>query len=265
MFLYKKNYVSQLYYPYTPVTFLHAFPLNHLMWKSQFQVLKQNNIGYLAIDFPGFGQSEIVKKSMSMEDYADSIFDLLNELGISKSVFVCSSMGGYVAFALFRKHPKLFCGLVLANSRALADTEEAKQRRWSNLRELEKTGDPSVQIDNYVNKFITAETRKRNPGVEKQLHSMIQQASLEGFRQAQKAMANRKDSFELLKEMNFPTLMIAGERDELISIDEIRQMAKETTSARFQLIPHAAHISNMEKPEHFNKILIDFLKHLNLD
>ena len=264
MFFNRKNYHFQIHYPYIPVVFLHAFPLNLLMWNSQFQELKKNRIGYLAIDYPGFGQGELVRKSMSMEDYADSIFNFLKELEISRSVFVCSSMGGYVAFALLREHPELFQGLVLANSRASADTEEGRQRRLSIVRDLEQTGDTKSVIENHLDKFITTETRKQKPELVNQLRSMMQNASLEGIIQAQQAMANRKDSFDLLKKVTFPIIMIAGEKDELIKVDEMQAMAKVSPSAGFQIIPGAAHISNMEHPEQFNKILIDFLKQFNL-
>jgi pimeloyl-ACP methyl ester carboxylesterase len=100
----------KIHFPSTLVVFLHAFPLNLLMWNPQFQQLKKNRIGYLSFDYPGFGQSSLTQKSMSMEDYADGIYDLLKKMDVTRSVFICSSMGGYVAFALLRKRPGLFRG-----------------------------------------------------------------------------------------------------------------------------------------------------------
>jgi 3-oxoadipate enol-lactonase len=260
MLYYRSNRSFNIHNPSTSVTFLHAFPLHSLMWDSQFEELKKHGIEYVAPDYPGFGQSELIGNSLSMEDYADSIFDFLKALEIGKSVFVCSSLGGYVAFALLRKHPELFKGLVLANTKASADSEVARQRRWSSIQDIEKTGDGSSLIENLLQKLITVETREQKPEIVNQLHSMMQDASLKGIIQAQQAMANRKDSIDLIKNISFPILMIAGAKDELIQVDEMHHMMKMTPSARLVIIPDAAHLSMMENPEQFNISLIDFLK-----
>lgn len=259
MLYYRGNHSPQINDPFTPVTFLHAFPLDSHMWTSQFEALKAYEIGHVAPDYPGFGQSDLIGNSMSMEDYADSIFDFLKSLEISKSVFVCSSMGGYLAFALLRKYPELFRGLVLANTRASADSEEARQQRWSVIRDLEKFGNRASWVENLMQKIITVETRETKPELVSQLRTMMETASLEGIIQALQAMATRKDSIDLLENMTFPILLIAGAKDELIQVNEMRYLLKLMPSARLKVIPDAGHLSNMENPELFNKVLIDFL------
>lgn len=113
----------KLYYPTIPVVFLHAFPVNRRMWQPQMDFLKKLGIGYIAWDYPGFGNSKIIKKTTEIRDYSEYAYEILQEIGIRKAIFVGASMGGYVALSLFREHPESFMGLLLANTRAHADDE----------------------------------------------------------------------------------------------------------------------------------------------
>ena len=263
MFYSHQQLSFQINNPHISVIFLHAFPLNVMMWKPQFEVLEKGEYSYLAIDYPGFGKSKLDKHSMSMEDYADLIHDFSRKLGIKKSVFVGSSMGGYIALAILRKYPETIQGLVLANTRASADDDGLRQRRRKMVFDLRENGDTTVIIENHLEKFVTPETRKKNPELVSQLRSMMKEATLEGIIQAQKAMAGREDSLDLLKNFKLPGLVISGGRDEIIPADEARVMADYLPSGKYKIIPEAAHISNLECPEIFNNILIDFLKKSN--
>lgn len=246
--------------PQISVMFLHAFPLNSKMWIPQFEILEKNGFSYLAIDYPGFGTSKPDKQSMSMEGYAELIYNFFHELGIKKSIFVGSSMGGYIALAILRKYPEIIQGLVLANTRASADDEEIRQRRRKIVSDLKVKRDISEIIEIHLEKFITPETRKKDPHLVNTLRSMMQEATPEGIIQAQEAMAGRKDSLDWLKKFRLPALVIAGGRDEIIPARELEIMADKLPAGEYKIIPEAGHISNLECPEIFNKLLLNFLK-----
>jgi len=110
-----------------PLLFVHAFPLNRTMWAPQVSALVER-CRCVAADLRGFGDSS-VRPPYSMEQFADDLAHLLDQLHIEKVVFCGLSMGGYVAFAFWRRHRQRVRALVLADTRATSDTEETLARR----------------------------------------------------------------------------------------------------------------------------------------
>jgi 3-oxoadipate enol-lactonase len=242
--------------------FLHAFPLNLKMWGPQFEVLREKNIPYLALDYPGFGMSAPWEKEPSMDDFAEEAYRAIDRLNLQRVIVVGLSMGGYVALSLFRKHPDIFNGLVLANTRATADTEEGRQKRFKLIDEISK--DPSMNglIQLHLGKFFTEETRVSEPQLLVLAESLMKEASPQGVIRALQAMAGRADSMDLLKGMNFPVLVVAGGKDPLMSLEDAQAMKDGAQNAELSVISNAAHLSNLEKPEEFNENLIRFISNL---
>ena len=114
-----------------PILFIHGFPHNRSLWAPQLQGLPLH-ARCVAADIRGFGESS-VKPPYSMDQYADDLIGLLDVLHIDKAVVAGLSMGGYVAFALWRRHAARVRGLVLANTRAGADSEEAREKRRNQM------------------------------------------------------------------------------------------------------------------------------------
>lgn len=246
----------------TAVVFLHAFPLYSKMWEPQFEKLRENNIPFLALDYPGFGKSAPWTKEPSMDDFAEEVYHAITRVDLQKVIVVGLSMGGYVALSLFRKHPNIFRGMVLANTRATADTEEGKQRRFKLIDEIRS--DPSMKglIQMHLEKFFTDETRAGKPELLTLAESHMKEATPQGVIHALQAMAGRQDSTDLLKKMNFPVLVIAGEKDSLTSVKDAQAMVDELRDGELSIISNAAHLSNLEKTEEFNKNLLQYLSDL---
>ena len=110
-----------------PIVFVHAFPLDRSMWAPQVGALVRQG-RCIAPDLRGFGASTPAPP-YSMDQYADDIAALLDMLGVPASVVVGLSMGGYVAFAFWRRHRARVRALVLAATRAGADTDEGREKR----------------------------------------------------------------------------------------------------------------------------------------
>ncbi len=263
MIRYEKNIYIEMSYPATPVVFLHAFPVNHQMWQPQFDFLRQNGIGYITLDYPGFGKSTLTEKKMNISDYGDKVWGLLQQLRVRKAVIAGLSMGGYVAFALYRKHPELFAGLLLANTRATADTEEGRQNRYAIIDSLKKTLDLTPLIQSHLTRFLTDSTRENNPQLVAQVENLMDEGTAAGVIQALQAMAERPDSTGLLSQMDFPVSIIAGEKDTITSVEEAGAMAALCPAAILNIIPDAAHLSNMEKPQEFNNVLWQLLQQVH--
>lgn len=260
MLRYKDDIFTRIYFPGKPVVFLHAFPVNHKMWRPQMEFLQDKGTGFFAVDYSGFGQSTLIKREMMMDDYAEDVYELLREMDINRAIFVGLSMGGYVALALYKNHPDIFCGLLLANTRATADLPQAKKKRYDTIESLKKTLDLTPIIDSHIIKFFTEESRTENPDVVKEAEALMHESTVAGVIQALQAMAERPDSRELLKRMNFSVSVTASEADRLVSRAEVESMAGQIPGARFHLIKNAAHLSNLEQPVQFNRILWDLIQ-----
>lgn len=242
------------------VVLLHAFPLNSEMWQPQFEALKSENIPFLAIDYPGFGKSPEWEGSPSMDDFAEKVYEAISRLNLPKVVVVGLSMGGYVALSLYRNHPEIFTGLVLANTKASADSEEARQRRLKLIEQILE--EPSMRglIQFHLEKFFTDDTRKTVPQLSELVNRLMKQATPSGVILALQAMAHRKDSTDLLGKMPFPVLVVAGENDSLLPATDSQYMVDHLKTGELEIIPAAAHLSNIEQPEAFNRSLLRYLR-----
>jgi 3-oxoadipate enol-lactonase len=259
----KKNIDFVYYDPSPPVVFFNAFPVNQNMWKPQQEYLKKKEYSFITFDYPGLGDRENSLIELSLENYGEIIYDYLSNIDIRKAIFVGLSMGGYILFSLFRKHPDIFSGLLLANTKASADDIEVRNRRFSMINQLKENPDLDPVIDFHISKFFTKESQKNNPDMIESVKNMMKESTVAGIIQAQRAMAKRLDSFGLLSHMDFPVSIITGKDDELITIEECRQMHHKIKDCKLYIIEKAAHLSNMENPEQFNQILFELIERSN--
>lgn len=243
-----------------PVVFLHAFPLNRRMWEPQVQGLS-DQYRTITIDLRGHGESDAPLWRYTLEQFADDIQGLMNHLSIAKATFVGLSMGGYILFALFRKYPRLIRALVLADTRSQADTEDGKAARFSMAQTAYQIGQQAI-ADAMIPKLLgPASVRNRNDLVQ-QLRTMITGNQISGIVGDLMAMEERPDSTPLLNRVACPTLVIVGEDDIATPLADAKVMASHIPHARFEVIPNAGHVSNMENPDAFNRALKTFLSSL---
>jgi pimeloyl-ACP methyl ester carboxylesterase len=239
-----------------PVVLLHAFPLDRTMWAPQLGALVAN-ARCIAPDFRGMGCSSVVGP-FSMDRYADDTVGVLDALRIDHAVFVGLSMGGYVAFNLFRRHRDRVRALVLSDTRAAADTPEGLERREVLIETARTNGSTAVaalQLDGLIGKT----TRKRHPDVVDAIHARMTLAPVEGVIGALQAMMRRPDSTALLGSIDAPTLIIVGEEDVVTPPKEARAMHDAIRGSRLEVIEKAGHLSNIERPAAFNTVVSEFL------
>ena len=244
------------------VLFLHAFPLNSDMYKYQFEALKKEKIPYIAVDYPGFGETPVFPTFKDLKQYTDYIVSKLYEEGIEKVVPVGDSMGGYIMFDMWKRHRDLIKGFVFVSTRAEADNEEAKKARYALIERIKKEGkDFLIEI---MLEAQTSPATKQDPKKMEELKCIMNKATEEGIINALIALANREDNTQILKDINVPTIVIAGKDDEKVTPPEIvKKIADGIPGAKFYEIENAAHLPPFENPEAFNKILIQFLKSLD--
>lgn len=239
-----------------PIVFLHAFPLNRTMWEPQIGALVAE-ARCIPIDFRGFGDSG-ASPPHTMDRYADDVAAVLDSLQIEQAVVTGLSMGGYVAFALWRRHRARIRGLVLADTRAVADTPAGLQRRRELIHIAETQGTTAVanmQIAGLVGKS----TRDKRPDIYDALHRMIAQGRVEGIIGATQAMMTRPDSTATLATIDVPTLVIVGEEDAITSRKDAVAICDGIAGSRLEVLRQAGHLSNVERPAAFNTVMSEFL------
>lgn len=239
------------------IIFLHAFPLNRTMWAEQEKAfLSQFRV--VTIDLRGHGESDAPLWRYTLDQAADDVIGLLDHLSIRQAVFVGLSMGGYVLFALYRKYADRVKGLVLADTRAQADTAEGKEARFQMAQTAYQKG-PSAIADIMIPKLLSPATVQTKPGLVRHVRAMIVGNQISGIGGDLMAMAERPDSVTLLKHITCPTQIIVGELDLPTPPSDAKLMADLIPNARLAIIPAAAHLSNLEKPDTFNNIVSEFV------
>jgi 3-oxoadipate enol-lactonase len=242
-----------------PVLFLHAFPLNRQMWQGELTaLLRDERYRLVALDWRGFGESDITIPVSTMELFADDVAALMDALGIQQAVLCGLSMGGYAAFAFLRKYPQRVSGLILADTRPGADNAEARANRENVARIAETQGSGEI-ADLQVPRVLSEYTRQYYPEVELRVRQMIDAATPQGIAAASRGMAQRADSTELLAGITCPTLVIVGEQDALTPPTVAQEYAAQIPGARCVVIQHAGHLSNLEQPEAFLQVVREFL------
>lgn len=243
-----------------PIVFLHAFPLNRTMWAVQERLLSVQ-FRIVTIDLRGHGESDAPLWRYTLEQSADDVCALLNRLSIQQAIFTGLSMGGYILFAFYRKYAARVKGLILADTKAQADTEEGKNGRFQLAQIAYKKG-PSAIADVMIPKLLSPATVQTNPDLVHQVRGMIEGNQISGIAGDLMAMADRPDSFPLLSQITCPTQIIVGELDQATPPSDAKLMTEQIPHARLAIIPNAAHLANLEQPEAFNQIVGSFASDL---
>ncbi|MEI6043920.1 MAG: alpha/beta fold hydrolase [Chloroflexota bacterium] len=243
----------------TPLVLLHGFPLSCAMWGPQL-VHFSRNYRVIAPDLRGFGKTSLQPDQIStMELIADDIVALLDHLKLERAVIVGLSMGGYIALALYRKYPERVQALVLCDTKAEADNEEARAGRYNLIEEVREKGN-SVVAEAMLPRLFAPNTYRHQQETVAQVAGLIERNNPAGIIAASAGLAERPDSSGLLPEIKVPALVIVGKDDAVTPPEGARQMAQQIPDWQFSIIPNAGHLSNLENSNFFNQALESFLR-----
>lgn len=241
---------------------IHAFPLGAAMWEGQARALPEG-WRLLAPDLRGFGGSTLPEPddTHAIDDYAADVIDLLGELGVASAVVGGLSMGGYVTLAVLRRAPGVVSAVILADTRASADSSEGKGNRRNMLALLDREGAAGVARE-MMPSLLGKTSREERADVEPLVRRLIKQQSPGAIRGAIKRMMERPDSQSVLESLAVPTLIIVGDQDVLTPVADAHKMHGAVPRAELVRIPRAGHLANLEDPEAFNGALRAFLTRL---
>ena len=242
------------------VLLLHAFPLHRAMWEPQTRALTEAGYAWLALDYPGFGESPRPGKPLHIDDYADLAWSTATARGWREAVGVGLSMGGYVALSLVRRRPDWLRGLVLADTRAEADDAVRVQKRRDLVDQIRKSGSMEPLIAGHLEAFFTENTKQKRRSLVARVEAWMKSADPAGVTAALEAMAGRPDSREALQRFPRPYLVIVGAQDPLTPPSLAAAMAEANELGRLAVLDGAAHLANLEQPDRFNETLLAYLR-----
>lgn len=245
-----------------PLLLIHGFPFNHEIWRPQIDALA-NHVRVIAPDLRGHGKSPPSGGPYSMDMLADDCAGLLEGLKVDQPVIVCGlSMGGYISFAFYRRHPELVAGMILAATRAGADSEEAKAKRDSAVRLTRQQGTQPV-VDSMLPIVMAPQTYQDRPELVSKVARIMENTSPSGMISALIGMKSRPDSTPTLGQIKVPTLIVHGADDQIIPTSESETMHAGIPDSNLEIIPDAGHLPNLERTELFNQAVEKFLSKLD--
>ena len=239
-----------------PVVFIHGFPHDRSLWAPQLGAL-MDRCRCIAPDTRGFGESAL-QGPYTMNRYADDVVALLDSLHIHRAVIAGLSMGGYIAFAVWRRHRARVRALVLADTRAGADNTEGRAKRQAMIDTVKAEGIEPL-LDAQVNGMLGRTTREKHPELTEYVKRMVARSPAEGVIGALEAMMARPDSTETLATVDVPTLIVVGDEDVLTPPKEARAMHEAIRGSRLEVLAGAGHLSNLERPAAFNHVVSEFV------
>ncbi|WP_028601192.1 alpha/beta fold hydrolase [Ottowia thiooxydans] len=236
------------------VTLAHPVGANRKTWAPQAAKLSQR-YRVLSYDMRGHGESPSQGPSCGVDDLADDVYALWQQLGIARSHFVGLSLGGCVGLALAHQYPEAVQSLVIANARLEMDsaaTQMWQQRAIS----VEQHGMAAV-VDATLDRWLTPAFRATEPHITEAVRETLSSMSAEGFAACARALADMHQA-QRLKQLQVPALLISGRADQAVLSALVK--ADAASNDRLQLIeidgPHLVHIEN---PVGFDRAVQNFL------
>src|SRR5260370_1290483 len=222
-----------------PVVLLHPFPVNHEFWLPVAEALR-TRYRVILPDLRGHGESGIGEGPATMEKHAADIARVMDDADVGRAPLVGVSIGGYALFEFWRKYRGRVAALGLCNTKAPADTSDARAGRLQAANDVLARGAEPF-FESMIPKVLAKTTREMRPDLVDGALRMMRQMSPEDVAQVQRGMAARPDSVETLKTINVPTLLVTGHEDVMTGVNEAKLMRQHINSSQLRVIPKAGH------------------------
>jgi pimeloyl-ACP methyl ester carboxylesterase len=246
------------------VVLLHAFPLDKRMWDDVVGPIADSGWDVVVPDLLGFGESLLdaddLDDAPTLAAQARGVLSILDQIGLSNVVVCGLSLGGYVAMELVRQDPSRIAGIALVDTKATADTDEARANRLRVAEQVLESGSTDALARAMLPNLLGETTRTTRPEVVERVTGWIREADPVGVATAQRAMAARPDSLADLASLVVPGLVLWGSEDTLAPRSEQDLMVEAMRDARFVEIPGCGHLAAVEAPEATAAALVAFLR-----
>ncbi len=239
------------------IIFIHGFPYDHFMWKSQIRFFKVN-YNIVSYDIRGLGNSFASDGQLTLESFVDDLETIIDDLNLNKPIICGLSMGGYILLRAVERFEHKLGGIILCDTKSEADSNETKLRRAAGIKKINTEGVKKFVAD-FVPTCFTEESINNSDDYSEILTRSIN-SDPAGVKGCLLAMAGRTDTSEYLEKIKIPALIICGEKDKLSPPDSMKELAKKINGSEFILVPEAAHMSPVENPGFVNEAIENFLE-----
>jgi 3-oxoadipate enol-lactonase len=233
----------------TAIVFLHGVGSDKSVWHPQVAYFGRNRRG-MAFDYPGYGESDPAPDGTTRDDYAAAILSAMSELGIGRAHVCGLSLGGVVAIAMHHVAPERCASLVLADSFAVhPDGRAIYERSLAGSRDLAAMAEARVDV-------LIAQPA--DPAVRTEVVATMARIDPAAYRTGAQAvwLADQRDRAAAIR---VPTLVVVGDQDRVTPVGLSEELRDLVAGARLQIIASAGHLTNLEKPDEFNRLVDAFL------
>jgi pimeloyl-ACP methyl ester carboxylesterase len=235
-----------------PLLLLHPFPLDARFWEPAMPALSADR-PVVAPEFPGFGRAE-PQDDPTVDGFADLVAEAIGDLPGRRAAVCGLSLGGYVALSLAARHPRRVAGLVLADTRAEADTAEARAGRHESAARVRAEGTGPF-LDEFAPRVVAPGDADGVAAV----RAIADDQEPEAVARALEALAGRADRHPDLSAMDVPALVVVGSEDALTPVSCSEALVAGLPDAELVVIPGAGHMSALERPREFTEAVRAFL------
>ena len=234
-----------------PLVLIHGFGLDRSIWRKMLFKHMPDQFVILP-DVRGHGESDAPNGPYSMDQLADDVAGLINILNVDKVIVAGHSMGGYISLAFAARYSQHLAGLGLITSRVEADSASKRKGRYDLIERIHEGG--SVELAKSLAPHLS-----KDEAIIRETYDKIKQNSPIGLIGASQAMAERPDRRDLLKKISASALVVAGVEDQIVDVEDAREMASLFPNAEFLAIPKAGHMPMWENPPALAKGLLDLI------
>lgn len=243
-----------------PLLLIHGYPLSSKIWKPQVDFLSQHGIKVITLDLRGFGESTVQTDTWTMNDLADDVTALLDCLKIEKCFVGGMSMGGYILLNMMERFSHRISGAIFIATRANADDEPTKQRRTFLIESAKINGAQPVS-EAFKGILFSGKTLSSNPSLVEAIENIMLNTSMNGIVGGLTAIKERKDYTSSLMQFNIPSLIIHGNDDKAVLVDNAKSIAEKLPNSKLVVIQEGGHMVNMECPDEVNQAILSFIRH----
>jgi len=240
------------------VVMLHPYPSDHGYWQPLTRHL-ESRFRLVLPDLRGLGGSGVGAGPTTMAKLAEDLLRLCDELKIERAAFVGCSVGGYLLFEFWRRCRERVKALVLMDTKAGLDSEEARAGRLRNAEEILLNG-PEWAIEQMMPKLLSWVTMSSRLDVVEEAKATMRRASAAGMAAMQRGMAERSDSIATLCGIDVPTLVLGGEDDTPAPVSELEGLARGIRGAELKIVRRAGHFAAFEQPDEVGRLVREFLE-----
>jgi 3-oxoadipate enol-lactonase len=241
------------------VTLSHSIAADLTMWDATLPALR-DRYRVLRYDIRGHGGSQAPSGPYTLEELADDARALLAGLAIRRTHWVGLSLGGMIGQALALRAPELLASLVLCDT--ASGTPPEMKPVWNERIAMVEAAGAGARLDDVLARWFTPGFVQSRPDVVATTLAMIGRTSPRGFAGCAAAIRDL-DFTERLAKIRVPTLLIVGEQDEATPPSASQLMQARIRGAELEIVPGAAHLTNVEQPQAFNRTLTAFLARID--